>query len=85
MEPVFVPRPLVLVEKLPRNELGKLPRGALLRALAHVDNTGIIRIPGDHPSLTGHFPGNPLVPDLDMAGARGAAIAALESLVPANG
>lgn len=62
MEPVFVPRPLVLMEKLPRNELGKLSREALLRALAIVDNTGIINIPMDHPSLAGHFPGNPLVP-----------------------
>jgi acyl-CoA synthetase (AMP-forming)/AMP-acid ligase II len=62
LEPVFVPRPLVLVEKLPRNDLGKLPREAMQRALAQVDNTGVIRIPADHPSLAGHFPGNPLVP-----------------------
>lgn len=62
MEPVFVPRPLLLVEKLPRNELGKLPREALLRTLEHVDNVGIICIPAAHPSLAGHFPGNALVP-----------------------
>ena len=62
MEPVFVPRPLVLVDQLPRNELGKLPREGLLRALAHVDNTGSIHVPAEHPSLAGHFPGNPLVP-----------------------
>lgn len=36
MEPVFVPRPLLVVERLPRNELGKLPRVALLRLLAQV-------------------------------------------------
>jgi acyl-coenzyme A synthetase/AMP-(fatty) acid ligase len=30
IEPVFMPRPLLLVERLPRNELGKLPREALL-------------------------------------------------------
>jgi acyl-coenzyme A synthetase/AMP-(fatty) acid ligase len=30
LEPVFVPRPLLRVERLPRNELGKLPREALL-------------------------------------------------------
>jgi acyl-coenzyme A synthetase/AMP-(fatty) acid ligase len=30
MDPVFLPRPLRLVEALPRNETGKLPRGALL-------------------------------------------------------
>lgn len=30
MDPVFLPRPLRLVDALPRNETGKLPRGALL-------------------------------------------------------
>jgi acyl-coenzyme A synthetase/AMP-(fatty) acid ligase len=30
LEPVFVPRPLFRVEQLPRNEVGKLPREALL-------------------------------------------------------
>jgi acyl-coenzyme A synthetase/AMP-(fatty) acid ligase len=62
MEPVFVPRPLVVVNKLPRNELGKLPREALLNLFAAVDHSAVIRIPADHPSLAGHFPGNPLVP-----------------------
>lgn len=33
LDPVFVPRPLLRVDALPRNELGKLPRGALLAAL----------------------------------------------------
>ncbi len=31
MDPVFLPRPLYLVEKLPRNETSKLPREALLK------------------------------------------------------
>ena len=31
IDPVFLPRPLLLVPKLPRNETGKLPREALLR------------------------------------------------------
>ncbi len=30
MDPVFLPRPLVLVERLPRNDVGKLPREQLL-------------------------------------------------------
>lgn len=30
IEPVFVPRPLIVVERLPRNDVGKLPREALL-------------------------------------------------------
>ncbi len=34
--------------------------------------TTTIQIPADHPALTGHFPGNPIVPGaviLDLAGA----------------
>ena len=33
VDPVFLPRPLKLVDALPRNETGKLPRGALLALL----------------------------------------------------
>jgi acyl-coenzyme A synthetase/AMP-(fatty) acid ligase len=33
VDPVFLPRPLHLVEKLPRNETGKLPRQAVLAIL----------------------------------------------------
>jgi len=33
VDPVFLPRPLVFVPQLPRNELGKLPRDRLLAAL----------------------------------------------------
>jgi acyl-coenzyme A synthetase/AMP-(fatty) acid ligase len=33
IDPVFLPRPLRLVESLPRNATGKLPRGNLLRLL----------------------------------------------------
>ena len=34
IDPVFLPRPLKLVDALPRSETGKLPRAALLTALA---------------------------------------------------
>ncbi len=34
VDPVFLPRPLLRVERLPRNKVGKLPRSALLAALA---------------------------------------------------
>ena len=33
VDSAFLPRPLVIVDQLPRNELGKLPRENLLRAL----------------------------------------------------
>ncbi len=33
MDPVFLPRPLIFVSQLPRNEVGKLPRDELLAAL----------------------------------------------------
>ena len=33
VDPAFLPRPLVLVSRLPRNEVGKLPREQLLAAL----------------------------------------------------
>ncbi len=62
MEPVFVPRPLRVVDRLPRNELGKLPRAELLAMLASSEDLTEILVPPDHPSLPGHFPGNPLVP-----------------------
>lgn len=35
LNPVFLPRPLVLVPSLPRNETGKLPREALMAAARH--------------------------------------------------
>ncbi|HEU4670781.1 MAG TPA: AMP-binding protein [Dyella sp.] len=37
MDPLFLPRPLRLVDALPRNETGKLPRAALLALLAGRD------------------------------------------------
>ena len=33
IDPLFLPRPLRLVDALPRNETGKLPRSALLALL----------------------------------------------------
>jgi acyl-coenzyme A synthetase/AMP-(fatty) acid ligase len=37
IDPVFLPRPLRLVETLPRNATGKLPRGSLLRLLQETE------------------------------------------------
>ena len=34
IDPAFLPRPLCLVDELPRNSLGKLPREEALRLVA---------------------------------------------------
>jgi len=39
IDPVFLPRPLILVGSLPRNQTGKLPRAALLKMLGTMGNT----------------------------------------------
>ena len=36
VDPAFLPRPLVIVEALPRNAVGKIPRAALLEALRSI-------------------------------------------------
>nr|WP_255553561.1 hypothetical protein [Caenimonas aquaedulcis] len=77
MDPVFLPRTLIHVERLPRSELGKLPRAALDALHARRNPAHGARAPGssapsvldfafavagDHPCLPGHFPGRPVVP-----------------------
>ena len=40
MDPIFLPRPMYLVDSLPRNETGKLPREAVLALLREVRGEG---------------------------------------------
>ncbi|WGF86684.1 AMP-binding protein [Marinivivus vitaminiproducens] len=62
----FLPRRVLMVDGLPRDSLGKLPRRDLLALKQRLDeaerSAGRFSVPADHPSLPGHFPGNPIVP-----------------------
>lgn len=71
IDPAFMPRPLVFVDALPRNETGKLPRDVLAALVAqHTRSAATTAMPpalaftiaADHPALPGHFPGHPVVP-----------------------
>jgi len=68
LEAVFVPRRVVQVKSFPREGTGKLTVRALrefaLAQLAEDDTPVKIAhtVPADHPSLAGHFPGQPLLP-----------------------
>jgi acyl-coenzyme A synthetase/AMP-(fatty) acid ligase len=64
IDPAFLPRPLHVVDALPRNALGKLPRGEVLRLLQAQQDAGplLLHFPVDHPSAAGHFPANPIIP-----------------------
>jgi acyl-CoA synthetase (AMP-forming)/AMP-acid ligase II/3-hydroxymyristoyl/3-hydroxydecanoyl-(acyl carrier protein) dehydratase len=76
IDPVFLPRPLLLVARLPRNATGKLPQHALQALAVQHGKTGgaavadnpaaavcsALQIAQDHAAFAGHFPGLPILP-----------------------
>ena len=69
VDPVFLPRPLVIVDALPRNRAGKITRENLEALAAHHGlapaASAVARwqqVEPSHPALPFHFPGDPIVP-----------------------
>jgi hypothetical protein len=67
LDSAFIPRRVVFVDSLPRNEAGKLPlhefRRFAFATLACLDGANrITRFAADEPFFADHFPGDPIVP-----------------------
>jgi acyl-coenzyme A synthetase/AMP-(fatty) acid ligase len=75
IDAVFLPRPLLMVERLPRNATGKLPQQALQDLAERQLRSESLPIAANHPCYAGHFPHHPVFPG---AGLIDAALAAIQ-------
>ncbi len=68
LDPVFLPRPVYFVDRLPRETNGKLPRIKLMQLIEQLQKTTpesidiLSSVSPEHPALGGHFPGNSVIP-----------------------
>ncbi len=67
LDPAFLPRPIHFVDSLPRNAVGKMTRQALDGLAGKLPaedgwSSREHRFAPDHPTGSGHFPGNPIIP-----------------------
>ena len=66
IDPVFLPRTWLQVDRLPRDANGKMPRAALDVLWAAQRSSSALEftftVGASHPALPGHFPGRPIVP-----------------------
>lgn len=72
IDPAFLPRPIIFLNTLPRNDVGKILYNELLSTLdtngcphkfePNIPLTDTFFISAQHPCLAGHFPDNPIVP-----------------------
>ena len=97
LDPVFLPRPLLFVDSLPRNATGKLPDQIARALLANFAGTACqpgavmndsmlpLPIPVDHPAYAGHFPGQPILPGVVLLDAALHALAAVQGSPAASG